>query len=126
MGKPCIEIPDGIDPSYQCFVGTKLVGNCTNGKIINGARYEVTEINKEQAQLKDEITENIFWVSLEIISQRCLLAHAMTYPKVQGCTEKDKRVFLHDLNSKNLKRNHLYVGLSRVTDGTSAFVCYEE
>ena len=50
-----------------------------------------------------------------------LLAWAMVYNKVQGATENGT-VCLHDLGSRYLKRSHLYVGLSRVTDGGNVFI----
>ena len=45
-GKTCVEIPAGDDPAFPCFVGTKLVGNNTSGRIVNGGRYTVTAIGK--------------------------------------------------------------------------------
>ncbi len=57
------------------------------GKFVNGGRYTVTRIGSERACLKDEMTEDEFETSLEAISKHCLLAWAMTYPKVQGSTE---------------------------------------
>ena len=41
VGQQTIRIPAGDDPAYKCFVGTRLVGSCTNHKFINGARYTV-------------------------------------------------------------------------------------
>ena len=122
-GKECVEIQAGEDPAFPCFVGTRLVGGSTNGKFVNGGRYTVTRIGGERACLKDELTEDEFETSLEAISKHCLLAWAMVYPKVQGRTESGT-VLLHDIYpcSKFLKRCHLYVGLSRVTDGNNVFI----
>ena len=119
-GKACIQIPSGEDPSYPCFVGTRLVGNATNGKIVNGGRYEVVGINNG-ITLEDHSTGVHFEVNLETLSKNCILAWALTYPKVQGITETGT-VILHDLGSKHFKKCHLYVGLSRVTDGKHIFV----
>ena len=81
----------------------------------------MTSIGGERACLKDDMMEEAFETSLEAISKHCLLAWAMVYPKVQGCTESGT-VMLHDMGSKFLKRCHLYVGLSRVTDGGNVFI----
>jgi len=124
LGKECIEIPAGDDPSFQCCVGTKLVGNSTTAnKVVNGGRYVVIAIG-EQIRLKDQMTEDEFDVTPEFISKHCLLAHAMVYNKIQGCTEQGT-VMLHDTASPYFKRCHLYVGLSRVTSGSSAFISHD-
>ena len=120
-GKKCVEVPAGDDPTFQCFVGTRLVGNATAGKIVNGSRYTVTRIGQERVCLKDEMTDDEFEATLENISKHCILSWALCYPKVQGCTEPGT-VMLHDMGSKYLRRCHLYVGLSRVTDGSNVFI----
>ena len=121
IGTECIEIPAGDDPSFQCFVGTELVGSSTTGKVVNGGRYLVMAISKEQVRLKDQMTENEFDVSPEFISKHCLLGHALVYNKVQGATEQGI-ILLHNTTSPYFKRCHLYVGLSRATDGCSSHV----
>ena len=120
-GRECVEVPAGDDPAFQCFVGTKVVGNSTAGRIVNGGRYTVTAIGKEKVALVDDMTGDAFEASLEAVGRCCLLAHAMVYNKIQGATEKGT-VMLHDMGSRYLKRSHLYVGLSRVTDGSNVFV----
>lgn len=124
QGKECVEVPAGDDPAFPCFVGTRLVGISTSGKFVNGARYTVTRIGGERACLKDDLTEDEFETSLEAISKHCLLAWAMTYPKVQGSTESST-VLLHDMGSKFLRRCHLYVGLSRTTSGSNVFIAHD-
>ena len=121
VGKECVEIPAGDDPGFQCFVDTKLVGNSTSGKIVNGARYIVTRIGKERVCLKDEMIKDEFDVNLDTISKHCSLAHAMVYNKIQGSTENSS-VLLHDTASPWFKRCHLYVGLSRVISGSNVFI----
>ena len=118
-GKECVKVPGADDPSFSCFVGTRLVGNYTSGKVVNGGRYTVTRIG-ERVCLKDEMTDDEFEVSLENVSKHCILAWALCYPNVQGCTERGT-VILHDMASKYLRRCHLYVGLSRVPDGNNVF-----
>jgi hypothetical protein len=46
------------------------------------------------------------------------LAHAVVYHRAQGCTIRDQLVVLHDLTSPWFRKSHLYVGLSRPTNGT--------
>ena len=87
-GKECVEIPEGDDPAFSCFQGTKLVGNSSTGRIVNGGRYTVTRIGGDKATLKDDLEEETFEISLDAIGKCCLLAHAMVYNKVQGATEK--------------------------------------
>ncbi len=123
-GKECVVVPAGDDPAFSCFVGTRLVGSSTGGRFVNGGRYSVTRIGGERACLKDEMTEDEFETSLEAISKHCLLAWAMTYPKVQGSTESST-VLLHDMGSKFLRRCHLYVGLSRTTSGSNVFIAHD-
>ena len=119
-----MEVPAGDDPAFLCFVGTRLVGSSTNGKIVNGGRYTVTRIGAERAGIRDDMTEEVFETSLEAKSKHCLLARAMVYNKVQGATESG-RVRLHDTGSKYFKKCHLYVGLSRVTDGANVFIAHD-
>ena len=75
QGKECVEVPEGDDPAFPCFVGTRLVGSSTSGKFVNGARYTVTRINNpktgggDRACLKDDLTEDEFETSLEAISK---------------------------------------------------------
>ena len=118
--KECVEVPAGDDPAFPCFVGTRLVGSSTAGKFVNGGRYYVTRIGEKMA-LRDELTNEEFEATPEAISKHCLLAWAMVYPRVQGCTESGT-VILHCTGSKYFKRCHLYVGLSRCTSGSNVFI----
>ncbi len=120
-GRECVEIPAGDDPAFPCFVGTKLVGNATTGRIVNGGRYTVTAIGGGKVALVDDTTGDAFETSAEACGKCCLLGHAMVYNKVQGATESGT-VMLHDMGSKHFRRCHLYVGLSRVTAGEHLFV----
>ena len=51
-----MEIPAGDDPVFPCLVGTRLVGNRTAGRILNGGRYTVAAIGKEKVALVDDMT----------------------------------------------------------------------
>ena len=110
----------GDDPEYDCCIGTKLVGNCTSGRFVNGARYLVISFS-ENLVLKDQATEKEFEATPEQVGRCCLLAHALVYPKVQGSTEEGS-VMLHGTSSPYFRKCHLYVGLSRVTAGSNVFV----
>ena len=120
VGKDCVKVPAGDDPEYLCFEGTKLVGNSTNAKFVNGGRYTVSRIG-ERVGIKDDMIGEVFETTLEAISKNCLLAHAMVYNKVQGAPESGT-VMLHDTSSKDFKKCNLYVGLSRVTAGGNASI----
>ena len=65
-----------------------------------------------------------FETSVEAISKNCILTWALTYPKIQGITETGT-ICLHDLGFKHFRKCHLYVGLSRVTNGSNMFVSPE-
>ena len=116
-GKECIEIPARDDPSYQCFIGTKLCGSCTSGKVYNGARYSVTSIGGDKITLQDDITRECFELTPEAVSKSCILSHALTFNKVQGCTETGS-IMLHQTSHQFFTKSHLYVGLSRAVDGS--------
>jgi hypothetical protein len=109
-------IPAGDDPEYDCCLGTRLVGNSTSGKFVNGGRYLVTSFS-ENLILRDEVTEKEFEASPEQVGRCTLLAWAMVYNKVQGSIEEGT-VILHGTSSPYFKKCHLYVGLSRVTAGS--------
>jgi len=118
QGKPSVLIPaQDCEYEYNCIIGTPLVGSCTNKKFLNGAFYEIIEINP--LRVKDTLTEEIIECTPEVLSKHTCLAHAVVYNRAQGLTIKDKTICLHDLFSKHFKRNHLYVGLSRVTNGNN-------
>lgn len=63
-GKESVEIPEGDDPAFSCFQGTKLVGNSSTGRIVNGGRYTVTRIGGDKATLKDDLEEEAFEIFL--------------------------------------------------------------
>ena len=92
---------------------------CGKGKFVNGGRYTVTCLSPLRVE---DSTGAGFEATPEQISKNCILAWALTYQKVQGVTEHGK-VMLHGMESKFFQTNHLYVGLSRVTNGCN--VCVE-
>ena len=65
-----MEIPEGDDPAFSCFQGTKLVANSsTGGRIVSGGRYTVTRIGGDKATLKDDLEEETFEMSLDAIGK---------------------------------------------------------
>ena len=57
-----------------------------------------------------------FEVSVSSLVKHTRLRHALTLCSVQGRTLSGT-VALYDINSKHFTPTHLYVGLSRATDG---------
>ena len=107
-----IAINDGY---YDLVVGTPLIGTNTTRKFINGAFYECLSIHP--IQIKDTLTDEIIECTQELLSKHTTLAHSVVYNKAQGLTIKNKVIALYDLYSMHFRRQHLYVGLSRVTNG---------
>ena len=101
-------------------MGTKLTGSTTQGKVVNGGRYEVLSIG-ENIRLKNLLTEEEFGLTSNALGQFTQLGWAVVYQKVQGQT-CEGTILLHDLNSCFASLTHLYVGLSRATAGTNVFV----
>ena len=99
----------------------KACGKFYIWKILNGGRYTVTRIGPDRIALKENMADDEFEVTSESISKHCTLAWALCYPKVQGCTEQGT-ILLHNMDSQYLRRCHLYVGLSRTTDGSNVFI----
>jgi hypothetical protein len=115
-GEASISIPEQDDErAYNCVVGTNLIGLCSNRKIINGAFYQVISI--DPLKIQDTLTDEIITYTPELLAKNCALAWSIVYNKAQGITIKDKIICLHDTHSRFFKRAHLYVGLSRVTNG---------
>ena len=68
------------------------------------------------SSIEDVAKETLLETTVQLISKNCILAWALTYPKIQG-TPETGTIVLHDFKSRHLKKCHIYVGLSRVTDG---------
>ena len=67
-GRETIQVPEGEDPAYPLFVGTKLIGCLTIKKCVNGAFYEVVSIGK-LCQVRDELTREVWEATPEHLSQ---------------------------------------------------------
>ena len=124
-----VEVPehDG-EPSYWCAAGTPLVGSCTGRAFVNGAFYSIQSVSGNsdgwKVRVQDTLTEQVLEVTPEALSKHTCLAHAIVYNRAQGATVRDKTIACHDLDSKWFSRAHLYVGLSRVTDGSSIRIAH--
>ena len=121
IGKACVSIPKYTDNGYNCFVGTRVVGASTHGKFVNQARYVVTSMADYMITLRDELTQVEFTTTPLEVASCSRLAWACTYNATQGRTEEGT-VILHDIDSRFLTRAHLYVGISRVTNGKNVFL----
>ena len=118
VGKATVVVPahDG-EHEYPLCAGTPLVGCCTGRSFVNGAFFTVEEVGVV-AKVRDNLTEAIIECTTDILAKHTCLAHAVVYNRAQGCTIRDQRVILHDLASPWFRKSHLYVGLSRPTNGT--------
>ena len=105
------------EPEYRCAPGTPLVGSCTGRGFVNGAFYRVTEVGHELIRVLDCLTQETIECSAELLAKHTCLGRSVVYNRAQGLSIADQIVVLHDLSSRYCRRAHLYVGLSRVTDG---------
>ena len=71
--------------------------------------------------LRDELTQVEFTTTPLEVASCSRLAWACTYNATQGRTEEGT-VILHDIDSRFLTRAHLYVSISRVTNGKNVFL----
>jgi len=124
-GKATVVVPahDG-EAEYQLCAGTPLVGTCTGRGFVNGAFYEVCQNKTNLSEVGtlhvlDQLSGAMIECGLDVLAKHTSLAHAVVYNRAQGCTIRDQRVILHDLQSPWFRRAHLYVGLSRPSDGTN-------
>ena len=117
-GENGVDVPahDG-EPEYRCVPGTPLVGSCTGRGFVNGAFYEVREVQQNLLKVVDKLTGEVLECTPEVLAKHTCLAHAVVYNRAQGLTIRGQTVCLHDLQSHYFRRAHLYVGLSRVTNG---------
>ena len=103
---------------YETFPGTKLIGaNSTLKPIVDGAFLLATRVSPDAVWLKDEdVGGDVFEVSVSSLVKHTRLRRALTLCSAQG-RALSGTVALYDVNSKHFTSTHLYVGLSRATDG---------
>ena len=116
-GKEVVKVEghDGED-LYSCCVGTPLVGSITQRSFVNGAFYTVRSIG-ETMVVQDDLTQELIECTVDQLSKSCCLSHCLVYNRGQGCTLTGL-VTLHDFSSPHFRISHLYVGLSRPTQGS--------
>ena len=73
----------------------------------------------ELIQVLDCLTQETIECTAELVAKHTCLGRSVVYNRAQGLSIADQIVVLHDLSSRYCRRAHLYVGLSRVTDGKS-------
>ena len=107
---------DGEDAEvhYHLFVGTRLISANTVGKFVIG-------ITPEGISLQDEETKECFEASVEQIAKHTELRWALTLCAVQG-KSLDGTIAIHDTGSVHFNIKHLYVALSRATDGANVSI----
>ena len=115
-GKVGLQIPTAQEEAYLLCVGTPLVATSTGGKFVNGAFFEC--VGLQPLTIKDTLLGTAFECSMETLQKHTTLAHACVYHKVQGLTIEDRPVILHSFASPFFRRQHLYVGASRVKLGS--------
>ena len=120
-----MEVPaHDCEPEYRCVPGTPIVGSCTGRGFASGAFYEVNEVfinlsasGGQVTKVADKLTDEVLECTPEVLAKHTCLAHAVVYNRAQGLTIDGQTVCLHDMQSQYFRRQHPYVGLSRVTNG---------
>ena len=108
--------------SFQCFVGTKLIGrNSALQGIVNGAFLLVTAIQDDKITLLDEdIGEQADFTAAQL-AKHTRLRWALTLCSVQGRSLPGS-IAIHNTRSRHFGVRHLYVALSRATDGANVHI----
>jgi len=109
---------------FDCFEGTRLVGcNSTFPGIVNGAFLQVTAVRAGRISLKDEDVPAApeLTVTPAQLAKHTRLRWALTLCSVQG-RSLPGTVAIHDVRSQHFDRTHLYVALSRATNGGNVHV----
>ena len=115
---------DGEDTEvpYHLFTGTRLIGSNAVGKFVNGAfLFLVSGIGREGIRLQDEDTKEEFVASVKQIAKHTKLRWALTLCSVKG-RSLDGTIAIHDVDSVHFSDTHLYVALSRATDGANVSI----
>jgi hypothetical protein len=108
--------------AFECFVGTKLIGcNSTLQGIVNGAFLIVTAIEGGRIRVRDEDIDAEFEYSPVQLAKHTRLRWALTVCSVQG-RSLPGTIAIHDTGSRHFDATHLYVALSRATDGHNVHI----
>ena len=96
--------------------------NSTLRPIVTGAFLLVADVSAEVVTLKDEdIDGEELEITVSQLVRHTRLAHGLTLCSAQGRTLSGS-IALHDLGSRHFTSTHLYVGLSRATDGSKVSI----
>jgi hypothetical protein len=107
---------------FECFVGTKLIGcNSTLRGIVNGAFLSVMAIAGDKIRVRDEDADVELECTPVQLAKHTRLRWALTLCSVQGRSLKGT-IAIHDTASVHFTRTHLYVALSRATDGACVHI----
>jgi hypothetical protein len=114
----------GGEVTFDCFVGTKLIGcNNTLKGIVNGAFLTVTSVQASKISLRDEDVPGSTEITVTPtqLAKHTRLRWALTLCSVQG-RSLPGTVGIHDTTSQHFDSAHLYVALSRATDGRNVHI----
>jgi hypothetical protein len=107
---------------FECFVGTKPIGcNSSPTGIVNGAFLTVTAIAGDKIRVRDEDTDAEADYSPVQLAKHTRLRWALTLCSVQGRSLQGT-IAVHDTSSAHFTRTHLYVSLSRATNGRNVHI----
>ena len=81
----------------------------------------VTKMLGEGVELRDEDSGEVFEISVGQLAAHTRLRWALTLVSVQGRT-LEGNIGIHDFRSKFFSLTHLYVALSRATNGAHVFL----
>ena len=113
---------DGGEVVFDCFVGTKLIGcNSALRGIVNGAFLLATAVEDEKIRARDEDTEEEADYAPATLAKHTRLLWALTLCSVQG-RSLPGTIAIHDTRSRHFDTTHLYVALSRATDGANVHI----
>ena len=114
-------VPIEGEVRFQCFVGTKLIGcNSALQGIVNGAFLLVTAIQGDKITLLDEDTGQKADFTAAQLAKHTRLCWALTLCSVQGRSLLGS-IAIHT-KSRHFNMKHLYVALSRATDGANVHI----
>ena len=106
----------------DCFVGRKLIGcNSALQGIVNGAFLLVTAIQDDKIRVRDEDMGEEADFTAAQLAKHTRLRWALTLCSVQGRSLPGS-IAIHNTRSRHFDARHLYVALSRATDGANVHI----
>ena len=108
--------------SFDCCVGTKLIGcNSALQGIVNDAFLLVTAIQDDKIRVLDEDLREEADFTPAQLAKHTRLRWALTLCSVQGRSLPGS-IAIHNTRSRHFDARHLYVALSRATDGAKVHI----